>query len=93
MEIKLAHLYPDILNLSADKGNILALKRRCEKRNITLSVKEYGIEISSIQVKPKYVFGQSEKIIDFCKATGCKNVVISMLPFGCILGNELAEVC
>ena len=44
MEIKLAHLYPDILNLSADKGNILALKRRCEKRNITLSVKEYGID-------------------------------------------------
>ena len=51
-------------------------------------VDEYGIEISAIQVKPKYVFGQPEKIIEFCRTVGCKNVVISMLPFGCILGSE-----
>lgn len=43
MEIKLAHLYPDILNLSADKGNILALRSRCEGRNIDFSVTEYGL--------------------------------------------------
>ena len=55
---------------------------------ITALIKEYGIEISSIQVKPKYVFGDMERIIEFCKATGCKNVVISMLPFKCILGGE-----
>lgn len=47
-----------------------------------------GIEIASIQVKPKYVFGETEKIISFCKTVGCKNVVISMLPFSCILGKE-----
>ncbi len=35
MEIKLTHLYPDILNLSADKGNILAIKERCKKRDIS----------------------------------------------------------
>ena len=51
-------------------------------------VEEYGIEISSIQVKPKYVFGDSDRIVEFCKATGCKTVVISMLPFKCILGSE-----
>lgn len=51
-------------------------------------VDEFGIEISSVQVKPKYVFGQPEKIIEFCNTVGCKNVVISMLPFGCILGKE-----
>lgn len=51
-------------------------------------VREQGVEITSIQVKPKYVFGYPEKIIEFCKATGCKRVVISMLPFGCILGSE-----
>ena len=49
---------------------------------------EYGISVASIQVKPKYVFGDVEKIVRFCKITGCKNVVISMLPFNCILGNE-----
>lgn len=43
MEIKLAHLYPDILNLSADKGNVLAIRRRCEKRGISFSEKTYGI--------------------------------------------------
>lgn len=48
----------------------------------------YGIEVVSIQVKPKYVFGDPEKIISFCKTVGCKRVVISMLPFGVILGKE-----
>ena len=51
-------------------------------------VDEYGIEIVSIQVKPKYVFGASDGIIDFCKTVGCERVVISMLPFPCILGKE-----
>ena len=48
----------------------------------------YGIRPVSIQVKPKYVLGDPDGVIDFCKRTGCKNVVISMLPFGCILGRE-----
>ena len=51
-------------------------------------VNEYGITVSAIQVKPKYVFGAVERIVNFCKITGCKNVVISMLPFECILGGE-----
>ena len=51
-------------------------------------IDEFSIEVTSIQVKPKYVFSFPEKIIEFCKITGCKNVVISMLPFECILGNE-----
>ena len=49
---------------------------------------QLGIDITSIQVKPKYVFGAPEKIIEFCNITGTKNVVISMLPFECILGGE-----
>lgn len=48
----------------------------------------YGMNAVSIQVKPKYVFGDPEGVITFCKITGCKNVVISMLPFSCILGGE-----
>ena len=51
-------------------------------------VDEFGIQVASIQVKPKYVFGDVEGIVRFCEITGCKNVVISMLPFGCILGKE-----
>lgn len=51
-------------------------------------VDDYKIKIVSIQVKPKIVFHEVEKIVQFCKIVGCKNVVISMLPFNCILGNE-----
>ena len=51
-------------------------------------VDKHGIEISSIQVKPKYVFGDVDGVVRFCNMTGCKNVVISMLPFKCILGSE-----
>ena len=57
-------------------------------RELKSLVDTHGIEITSIQVKPKYVFGSPQTIIDFCNITGCKNVVISMLPFKCILGNE-----
>ena len=51
-------------------------------------VDEHGIEICSIQVKPKYVFGDIDNVARFCEIVGCKNVVISMLPFKCILGGE-----
>ena len=57
-------------------------------RELKALVDEQGIEICSVQVKPKYVFGDPEKIIGFCRTVGCKRVVISMLPFGCILGGE-----
>ena len=53
-------------------------------------VEQYGISVVSIQVKPKYVFGDFSGVVDFCRMTGCKTVVISMLPFGCILGKEKA---
>ena len=48
----------------------------------------HNIRPVSIQVKPKYVFGDPESVIKFCKTTGCKNVVISQLPFSCVLGDE-----
>lgn len=60
-------------------------KNATEIRAIT---DKYGIRPVSIQVKPKYVFGDVEGVVKFCEITGCKNVVISMLPFECILGNE-----
>lgn len=49
---------------------------------------KYGIRPVSIQVKPKYVFGDIDGVVEFCNIVGCKNVVISMLPFECILGGE-----
>jgi lipid II isoglutaminyl synthase (glutamine-hydrolysing) len=33
-EINICHLYPDLLNLYGDKGNVIALNKRCEWRGI-----------------------------------------------------------
>lgn len=38
MEINICHLYPDLLNVYGDIGNILILKQRAEKRGIKVNV-------------------------------------------------------
>lgn len=45
MRLKIAHLYPDLLNLYGDMGNITTIKKRCEWRNIEIQVDSvYGDE-------------------------------------------------
>jgi lipid II isoglutaminyl synthase (glutamine-hydrolysing) len=41
--LRIAHLYPKHLNLYGDKGNILALKKRLEWRNIPYTIDEIDI--------------------------------------------------
>lgn len=41
--LRLAHLYPDVMNIYGDRGNVIALHYRCEQRGITLEVREVGI--------------------------------------------------
>jgi len=36
--LRLAHLYPKLMNLYGDRGNILCLRRRCQQRGIALTV-------------------------------------------------------
>ncbi|MDD6023131.1 MAG: glutamine amidotransferase [Oscillospiraceae bacterium] len=43
MELKICHLYPDILNLYGDRGNVTCLKKRLEWRGIDCTVE--GISI------------------------------------------------
>lgn len=38
MELNICHLYPDLLNVYGDMGNILILKHRAEKRNIKVNI-------------------------------------------------------
>ena len=38
--LRLAHLYPTLMNLYGDRGNILCLRHRCEARQIALVVDE-----------------------------------------------------
>lgn len=44
MQLNIIHLYPDLLNLYADTGNIKCLKKRCEDRNIGVNVIEYTLD-------------------------------------------------
>lgn len=67
LKISLAHLYPELLNIYGDFGNVLTVKNRCEWRNI-------GVEITQInlgdEIDPgKYDFyfiggGQDKQQID-----------------------------
>ena len=41
MNITIGHLYPDLLNLYGDRGNIQCLRKRCEWRGIRAEVKEF----------------------------------------------------
>jgi CobQ-like glutamine amidotransferase family enzyme len=38
--IRIAHLYPNLMNIYGDRGNIIALRRRCEARGIGVDVDE-----------------------------------------------------
>ena len=38
LKLNIAHLYPELLNIYGDMGNIYALKKRCEWRNISAEV-------------------------------------------------------
>ena len=38
MELNICHLYPDILNLYGDRGNIITMKRRLEARGMAAHI-------------------------------------------------------
>lgn len=43
-KLKIAHLFPDLLNLYGDRGNIITMKNRLLWRGIDVDVEEYGID-------------------------------------------------
>jgi len=43
MELNICHLYPDLLNVYGDLGNILILKHRAEQRNIKVNIIDISI--------------------------------------------------
>lgn len=52
MEINICHLYPDLLNVYGDIGNILILKYRAEKRGIKVNV--FNVSMNDTFDKNKY---------------------------------------
>lgn len=43
MDLRLAHLYPDLLNLYGDRGNVLVLESRARRRGIPVQVLPVGL--------------------------------------------------
>ena len=43
MELKICHMYPDVLNLYGDRGNVLCLERRLRWRGLDCSIKKLPI--------------------------------------------------
>jgi CobQ-like glutamine amidotransferase family enzyme len=43
MRLRLAHFYPKLMNIYGDRGNIMALRYRCEARGIEFEVAELSI--------------------------------------------------
>jgi len=52
MEINICHLYPDLLNVYGDMGNILVIKRRAEKRGIEVNI--FNVSIGDEFCEDKY---------------------------------------
>lgn len=43
MRVRLAHLYPKLMNIYGDRGNIMCLQRRCRDREIEFALDELSI--------------------------------------------------
>ncbi|MDZ7727454.1 MAG: glutamine amidotransferase [Dehalococcoidia bacterium] len=43
MSLRVAHLYPDVMNIYGDRGNVIAFKMRCEARGIGIEVDEVNV--------------------------------------------------
>lgn len=95
-EINICHLYPDLLNLYGDKGNLTALQRRCEWRGIKANI--YGVTLYEPFIPENYdmVFiggGQDyeQEIIKndivYTKGQEIKNAIENGMIFLCICGG------
>ncbi len=86
MTVNIAHLYPELLNLYGDKGNILSLKYRLLWRGIDVNVKEYQVEedIDFDNTDIIYIGGGTDKeqIVALDKLKVCKEQLETFVEKG-----------
>lgn len=96
IELSICHLYPDLLNLYGDRGNILCLQKRCEWRGIQCTIHSVSLHEAFIPEKYDLIFlggGQDyeQEIIqkDFIEQKGQEvlNAVQNEKVFLCICGG------
>ena len=88
-ELRIIHLFPDLLNLYGEKGNILVIKKRCKKRDINVTVREYKIN-DDIDIKDADIIilgGGSENDVQkaYKKLTGAKETLKEYTENGGVL--------
>lgn len=61
--LNLVHMYPTLLNLYGDRGNIITLRQRCAWRGIDLQVVEVGLEepFPDLQVDLLFMGGDQDR--------------------------------
>lgn len=66
MELKICHLYPDVLNFNGDGGNLLCLRKRLEWRGIDCSITELplGADADLTQFDLFYIGGGEDCALD-----------------------------
>jgi lipid II isoglutaminyl synthase (glutamine-hydrolysing) len=94
--LNICHLYPDLLNLYGDRGNIISLAKRCEWRGIEVNLTQLSMNQNYAPEDYDIVFlggGQDyeQEIIQedflFQKGTEIKNAVSYNKVFLCICGG------
>ena len=95
-ELKICHLYPDVLNLYGDRGNVLCMKKRLEWRGISCSVTELPIgERESLAKFDLFFIGGGQDfeqglLLDDLrsgKGGGIKAAAEDGAPFLCVCGG------
>ncbi|MFZ5646798.1 MAG: type 1 glutamine amidotransferase [Bacillota bacterium] len=63
LKLNVCHMYPDLLNLYGDRGNIMAFSRRCQWRNIDVELFQVNIgdKVSYSQMDFVFLGGGSDR--------------------------------
>lgn len=94
--INICHLYPDLLNIYGDRGNVIALKKRCEWRGIKVNVINVTINDRFVPEDYDIIFlggGQDyeqeiiQKDLLANKKNEIKNAITNNKVFLCICGG------
>lgn len=95
-ELNICHLYPDLLNLYGDRGNIISLKQRLSWRNIKVNIHEVSLNTAFNSEDYDIIFlggGQDyeqeiiQKDLLHQKASEIKNAINNNKVFLCICGG------
>ena len=95
-ELNICHLYPDLLNLYGDRGNIIALAKRCEWRGIGVNIHKVSLGDAFIPENYDLVFlggGQDyeqeiiQKDLLEQKSSEIRNAIENNKVFLCICGG------